>query len=92
MQIHGTTQIHGTQALNGPHFNQRAHNVGTTSSAQPVDQLDLSPAALAASQSTPSDGIRTDLVASLRAQIASGNYDTADKLDMAMSRMFDSLG
>ncbi|MCO6047812.1 flagellar biosynthesis anti-sigma factor FlgM [Aeoliella sp. ICT_H6.2] len=92
MQINGTHQIHGTQALNGPHFNNRPQQATSAASSQPVDQLDLSPAALAASESSGSDGIRTDLVAQLRQQIASGTYDTADKLESAVDRLFDSLG
>lgn len=92
MQIQGTHQVHGTQALNGPHFNNRPQQATSAASSQPVDQLDLSPAALAASESTPSEGIRTELVAQLRQQIASGTYDTADKLESAMNRLFDSMG
>ncbi|WP_425398209.1 flagellar biosynthesis anti-sigma factor FlgM [Aeoliella sp.] len=92
MQINGTHQIHGTQALNGPHFNNRPQQATSAGSAQPVDQLDLSPAALAASESTTGDGIRADLVAQLRQEIASGTYETADKLETAVDRLFDSMG
>lgn len=36
--------------------------------------------------------MRIDRVADLRRQIASGNYDTAEKLDIALERMLDRLG
>lgn len=42
--------------------------------------------------STAASGeIRADRVADIRAQIASGQYDTAEKLDAAVSRMFDEF-
>ena len=92
MQINGAHQIHGTQALNGPHFNQRPQQASGAQSSQPVDQLDISPAAQAASESGSSDGVRTDLVAKLRAEIQAGTYETADKLDTAVDRLLDSIG
>ena len=92
MQINGAHQVHGTQALNGPHFTKRPEQASQASSAQPVDQLDISPAAQAASENTSTDGIRNDVVARLRAEIASGTYETADKLETAVDRLFDSMG
>ena len=76
MQINGTHQVHGTQAPNAPHFNQRPSQASASKAAQPVDQLDISPAAIAASETTGSDGIRSDLVARLKAQIADGTYES----------------
>lgn len=92
MQINGAHQVHGNHALNGPHFNQRPQQAAASPPAQSVDQLDISPAAQAASESSTTDGVRTDLVARLRAEIADGTYETADKLDTAVNRLFDALG
>jgi anti-sigma28 factor (negative regulator of flagellin synthesis) len=36
--------------------------------------------------------IRQDRVNSIRAQIASGTYETAGKLDTAVSRLLDEIG
>jgi negative regulator of flagellin synthesis FlgM len=89
MQINGAHQIHGTQALNGPHFNHRPQQAAGSQSAQPVDQIDISPAALQASQ----DGgdVRADLVAQLKAEIAGGTYETPQKLDIALDRLLDTF-
>lgn len=92
MQINGAHQIHGTQALNGPHFNNRPAGRVEQTATQPVDQLDISPAAQAASEATGPGGIRGDLVAKLRAEIQNGTYETADKLEQAVDRLFDSIG
>ncbi|TWT59266.1 flagellar biosynthesis anti-sigma factor FlgM [Allorhodopirellula solitaria] len=71
-------------------------------SAAPVDQLDLSSTAKA-SASTPTNRlqessaiagggeIRVDRVADLRRQIAQGNYDTPEKMDMALDRFLDGF-
>ncbi len=41
--------------------------------------------------STTNGDIRADRVADIRAQIASGQYETSEKLNVAVSRMFDEL-
>ncbi|MEM9826244.1 MAG: flagellar biosynthesis anti-sigma factor FlgM [Planctomycetota bacterium] len=68
--------------------------------AAPVDQLDLSSAArsggaasvnrVAETQASGSEPIRIDRVAELRREIASGNYDTPEKLDAAFDKMLDA--
>ncbi|WP_044253190.1 flagellar biosynthesis anti-sigma factor FlgM [Rhodopirellula sp. SWK7] len=71
-------------------------------SAAPVDQLDLSSAAKTSSASAANrlqdssavaggGEIRVDRVADLRRQIAQGNYDTPEKMDMALDRFLDGL-
>jgi negative regulator of flagellin synthesis FlgM len=71
-------------------------------SAAPVDQLDLSSAARTASTSPTNrlqessaiaggGEIRVDRVADLRRQIAQGNYDTPEKMDMALEKFLDRL-
>jgi len=75
---------------------------GQKPSAAPVDQLDLSSAARATeltstnrlSESSAVAGggeIRIDRVAELRRQIATGSYETPDKLDMALERLLDDF-
>jgi negative regulator of flagellin synthesis FlgM len=97
MQIFGPFRVSTTQATTGA---QRLQPQGQTNpasmkTAAPVDQLDLSSSAsrLDASSSVSGGGeIRIDRVAELRRQIASGNYDTPEKLDMALDRMLDQFG
>lgn len=74
----------------------------TKTSAAPVDQLDLSSTAKAAANSPTNrlhdssaiaggGDIRVDRVADLRRQIAQGNYDTPEKMDMALDRFLDGF-
>jgi negative regulator of flagellin synthesis FlgM len=56
----------------------------------PVDSLEISAEAQMLSTTGATD-IRADRVADLRAQIASGEYETPEKLDAAVSRMFEEF-
>lgn len=94
MQIQGSTHLHGPQSINAPHQSTSrltADDATSSPAVQSVDQLDISEAAQAASESRESAPIRFDRVAEIRAQIADGTYDTADKLDLAIDRLMDDL-
>ncbi len=43
-------------------------------------------------QAKQAPDIRQDRVQSIRAQIASGTYETAGKLDTAVNRLLDEIG
>ncbi|TWT97052.1 hypothetical protein Pla108_28290 [Botrimarina colliarenosi] len=104
MQIHGTNNVHGAQALNGPHFRRPAAPAEGATPAQPADQLDISPEASeaarvseladarAAEHVKDANGVRTGLVDRLRSQIAAGTYESADKLDAALNSLLDEIG
>ena len=86
MQIRPTNNIQTTQAINVPTRNVTER----TSAALPVDQLEISnEARLMQTQSTSS--ARADRIAEIRSQIAQGQYDTTEKLEIAVSRMFDEI-
>lgn len=90
MQIHGSTHVHGPQSVKGPHSARGATPANPPRTAAPSDQLDISPAAAAAAEA--GSDIRADLVARVRGEIASGNYETPDKLDGALERLLDEIG
>ena len=43
-------------------------------------------------EAAESGGVRTDLVNLIRGQIATGTYDTPEKMDIAMERLLDQMG
>ncbi len=101
MKIQGFQFVHASQSVNGPH--RASASVGGTSTLAPeADQLDISPSADLASRSldtraavsrgADAAGIRLDRVAELRAAIQSGNYDTDEKLSVALDRLLDQIG
>ncbi|MEN1678147.1 MAG: flagellar biosynthesis anti-sigma factor FlgM [Planctomycetota bacterium] len=91
MQVSGSSQVHQAHALQGPHATRSRAAGGAEQAklAQPVDQLEISAEAAQASQA---GGVRTDRVAEIRAQIASGAYETPEKLDAAVERLLDQIG
>jgi anti-sigma28 factor (negative regulator of flagellin synthesis) len=88
MHIHGATQVHGPHGLSGPH-SARPNQGAAPARPQAVDQLEISPEAAAASRTGE---VRTGLVDQIKAQIASGAYETPDKLDAALDRLLDQIG
>jgi negative regulator of flagellin synthesis FlgM len=92
MQIHGPSQVHGPHSVEAPHFTQRTPASQATSAGSAVDRVDISPAADAASRATETGGVRQDLINLIRNQIASGTYDTPEKMDIAMERLLDQMG
>jgi negative regulator of flagellin synthesis FlgM len=92
MQIHGTPHIHGPHGINPPHAPFRGQNAPEAPAARSTDRVDISPAAEAAIQASETGDIRLDLVSQIRAQIATGTYETPAKLDAAVERLLDEIG
>ena len=96
MQIYGPYRISTAAAQNSTPSAKPAAEADSRirGTAAPQDQLDLSSTGgvnrLADVAPTTGGDIRIDKVADLRRQIASGNYDTAEKLDAALDRMLDA--
>ncbi len=92
MQVFGPTHVHGAQPLNAPHTS-RVSQTPASNSASPVqDELSISDAARAVDQVGQIPDMRMDRVQQIRAQIAEGNYDTPEKLDIAVGRLLDEIG
>ncbi len=91
MQIFGVSHLHGAQSITGPHRMQPAEATQPTDSWLGVDQLDISPEAEMVSRVRDLPDVRTDRVAELRAQIATGVYESEAKLDVALGRLLDEL-
>ena len=91
MQIYGTTHVHSAQPLAPPHRSSPTQAPGSAGGDYGVDQLDLSPEVEFAAQARELPEIREDRVAAIRAQIARGDYETPEKLDVALSRLLDEI-
>ena len=96
MNIYGPSHVHGPHGVNGPHFNrangpQSGSPQSGKAAAGPADQLDISPAAEAAIQAAEGGEIRSELVARVRGEIASGTYETSEKLDATLDRLLDEI-
>ena len=91
MQIYGPSQVHGPQTLSGPHATRTPAKANPSASAAIGDQLDISEASQLLSQAHDIPDIREDLVARVRSEIANGNYDTPERMDVALERLLDEL-
>jgi negative regulator of flagellin synthesis FlgM len=91
MQIYGTTHVHAAQPIAPPHRLNSAPPAHEAAGANGVDHLDLSPEIEMVAQAHDLPEIREDRVAAIRAQIASGTYETPEKLDIALSRLLDEI-
>jgi negative regulator of flagellin synthesis FlgM len=62
-----------------------------SSDVRGADQLDISPEADIVSRMRDIPDIRAERVAEIRAAIAAGTYETADKLEAAVGRLLDEI-
>jgi negative regulator of flagellin synthesis FlgM len=99
MHIYGPTHLHGPQAISGPHGARPAQSPSSGNVTQASDELNLSQAGRAASEAADMvdaakslPDIRQDRVDQIRAQIAAGTYETAEKMDIAVDRLLDEIG
>jgi len=94
MQINGLGAVHGPQSVGGPHRSAPAAPTAPTrnDNYSGVDQLDISDKADMVSRVRELPDVRQDLVSRMKAEIASGTYDTDEKLDIALDRMLDEIG
>ncbi len=56
------------------------------------DEVNISDAARLVEQAKQAPDIRQDRVQAIRAQIASGTYETAGKLNVAVDRLLNEIG
>ncbi len=97
MQIYGPTNVGGAQGVNGPQ-NQRPSQTqqpDATSGASTSlsgDKLDISAAGEIAAALSSIPDIRQDRVDTIRQAIASGVYETDEKLSGALDNLLDEIG
>ena len=92
MQIYGPARLHGPQSIGAPHGMKPTHSTSHVESSPIRDEVNISDAAHLIEQVKQAPDIRQDRVQSIRAQIASGTYETSDKLDKAVSSLLDEIG
>jgi negative regulator of flagellin synthesis FlgM len=92
MQIYGSTQLHGAQAISAPHATRATSAASSAGSSAVSDQLDISSAGQLLDKINQMPAIRQDRVSQLRAAIASGSYETDDKLSSALNGLLDEIG
>ena len=91
MQIRGTSNIQSTNQVNFSNKVQTVQNQSVATQLDTADHVDISSEAQMLSSMNDISDIRAERVAEIREQIATGQYETADKLDSAMDRLLDEI-
>jgi negative regulator of flagellin synthesis FlgM len=92
MQIYGATQVHGPQTISAPHQTRGVSADSLRPSSLGSDELHISDAGKILGLVNQLPDIRSDRVSQIRAQIASGQYETNDKLSQALDSFLDEIG
>ncbi|MCA9104156.1 MAG: flagellar biosynthesis anti-sigma factor FlgM [Planctomycetales bacterium] len=93
MQIYGFGQIHQAHAVKPTQRFEEVRDAAAASKTQyGPDELEISSEAQEVLASGEASTVRADKIANIREQIANGTYETPEKLEIAMNRLFDVLG
>lgn len=92
MQIYGSTQIHGPQSIGAPHGGRISPSFEAARSAVPTDEVQISSVGQFLDRMGDLPEIRTGRVEQLRAAIAAGDYDSDEKLSLALDRLLNEIG
>lgn len=92
MQINGPSHVHGSQSISAPHRASATQPSDQSNNIFGMDQVDISHEADMVNQVNDLPDIRGDRVAEIRAAIASGVYETPEKLDVAVDRLLEEIG
>ena len=91
MQIRGTSNVQPPTQVN---FNSKVQSTDTNAQAtrfDTTDQVEISNEAQMLAGMNDASSVRSERVNAIRQQIAMGQYETADKLEVAMERLLDEL-
>ena len=99
MQIYGPYRVSTAQPTPAAQRTppQKPAEMAAGTSSAPIDQLDLSSTissvnrVQSGSEIAGGGEIRIDRVAEIRRQIASGDYETPEKLDAALDKLLDQF-
>ena len=91
MQINGPSHVHSAQPISTPHISRvdRAETHGGFVAGG--DEVSISREADLVARTHDMPAIRQDRVSEIRAQLASGVYETDAKLDLALERLLDEI-
>jgi len=92
MHIYGPARLHGAQPIGAPHTSRLSQPPAPAQTGAVQDELNISEAGQLIDKVGQLPEIRQDRVNQIRAQIADGTYETADKLQVALGRLLDEIG
>jgi negative regulator of flagellin synthesis FlgM len=91
MQINGTGPIQGAERIDPTHATRSTEQATLPSGVGGSDEVSISQEAHLLSRINEMPDIRQDLVDQARAEIASGTYESQEKLDIAVANLLDEI-
>ncbi len=92
MRINPSNSTGTTEFAQAVRRYEKAHaQQGGTSLSVKEDVVEISSLARVLSQEDQAQGVRWELVEKVKAQISSGTYDSPDKIDQALERLFKDM-
>ncbi len=99
MHVYGPTHLHGPQSVTAPHHGRELRGAPSAQGMPAGDELSISDAGSKAAEAAGLvdqvkhlPEVRQERIDQIRSQIASGTYETRQKLDLAVDRLLDELG
>lgn len=92
MDVRGVGSVSGASPIRSTGSVSSAHPAATVAKPQfPRDELQLSSAGKLMDQLSQNADVRQERLARIREAIANGTYDTDEKLEAALAKMFDAI-
>jgi negative regulator of flagellin synthesis FlgM len=92
MQINGLSNVHPAQPINAPHASRVDRTEPHGGFVAGSDEVHISPEANLVARVHDLPEMRQERIDQIRAQIASGTYETEAKLGVALDRLLDEIG
>lgn len=92
MDVRGIGSVPGATPIRPAATPPVARDAGVAKPQFPRDELELSATGKMLDQLSQNPNIRQERLAQIKAAIENGTYDTDEKLQAALNKMFDSMG
>lgn len=92
MDVRGINSVPGNVPIRPTTNPPVTRDAGVAKPQFPRDELQISAAGKMLEQASQNSDVRQERLAQIKAAIENGTYDTDEKLEAALGRMFDSLG
>ena len=92
MDVRGVRSTLGAIPVRSSNGVPAGREIASQKPVSPQDQLEISAAGNMLDQLSQNPDLRQERIARIKEAIQNGTYDTDEKLEAALSKMFDSLG
>src|SRR5205809_165880 len=91
MEVHGPTSVGATVPINHTRPAAEVEQAVPAKVSSPQDEVDISAVGKMMENASRTPGVREERLAQIKAAIEAGNYDTPEKLELALSRMVEQV-